>query len=103
MSKTRKTRRRQPATASTSASRSAGGNDAVEQGSDADNNKADTKDSQAEDASDDENVTCPSCEDNPKRRPLNSKDKVWVECEACEVWYHWTCVGRGPLEMVDKW
>ncbi|KAF9510800.1 hypothetical protein BS47DRAFT_1299804 [Hydnum rufescens UP504] len=95
MSKTRKTRRRQPAAAS--ASQSAGGG-ATERLSDADN----IKDNQAEDASDEENVTCPSCEANPKRRPSNSKDN-WVECEACDIWYHWACVGRGPIDMVDKW
>lgn len=45
--------------------------------------------------------TCPKCEAQPK---TSGDDETWVMCEACETWYHASCVGLGgKLDTVDKW
>ncbi|KAF6742344.1 JmjC domain-containing histone demethylation protein 1 [Ephemerocybe angulata] len=44
--------------------------------------------------------TCPLCA--PDVKLLRKED--WVECEACNTWYHWRCAGNGEdVKRVAKW
>ncbi|KAH8917589.1 Clavaminate synthase-like protein [Atractiella rhizophila] len=41
-----------------------------------------------------------------KKDAVQTGKDVWVECESCTTWYHWSCVNENPkdsLDTVDKW
>ncbi|GAA5994805.1 hypothetical protein JCM5350_001883 [Sporobolomyces pararoseus] len=50
---------------------------------------------------------CPACQhQDAKKRTSKRKGTVWVECDKCEAWFHWSCVSTNPKEspdMIDKW
>lgn len=49
----------------------------------------------------DTSETCPVCERTPRS---GVQDRTWVMCEACEIWYHASCVDlTRRLDTVDKW
>jgi len=47
---------------------------------------------------------CPACV-HDQSSDLNFFEKErWVRCDACKVWYHWRCVGKGEdIDSIDKW
>ncbi|KAF5358557.1 hypothetical protein D9756_001773 [Leucocoprinus leucothites] len=60
--------------------------------------------SQEDPASQQRDETCPACIEG-QTSDLNSFEKErWIRCDACKVWYHWRCVGKGEdIESIDKW
>lgn len=51
-------------------------------------------------AESDDKDTCPLC--TPDIKLLRRED--WVECEACNTWYHWRCAGNGgDVRRLAKW
>lgn len=31
----------------------------------------------------------------------DSAKETWIECDACQEWYHWACVAPNPLDPID--
>ncbi|GAA5889444.1 hypothetical protein JCM5296_006363 [Sporobolomyces johnsonii] len=52
--------------------------------------------------------TCPVCT-KLEQQPTKDSSRaatVWVECDKCETWYHWSCVAPNPVDTpdsIDKW
>ncbi|KAK7689190.1 hypothetical protein QCA50_007881 [Cerrena zonata] len=47
--------------------------------------------------------SCPACSQNEKQEDKEAEPESWVRCDACRVWFHWRCAGKGELEAIDKW
>jgi F-box/leucine-rich repeat protein 10/11 len=47
---------------------------------------------------------CPGCTPTSKELMKGSKKESWIECDNCNTWYHWRCVGNGEVvENISKW
>ncbi|GAA5955986.1 hypothetical protein JCM21900_002639 [Sporobolomyces salmonicolor] len=51
---------------------------------------------------------CPVCAklEQQARKDSSRAATVWVECDKCETWYHWSCVAPNPVDSpdsIDKW
>ncbi|CAL1703876.1 unnamed protein product [Somion occarium] len=46
---------------------------------------------------------CPACADDQTQEEKDAGQESWVRCDACRTWFHWRCVGKGDLEVIDKW
>lgn len=45
--------------------------------------------------------TCPGCAANPSSKPISlDAQEQWLACDACEAWYHWTCVRATRDDML---
>nr|AUT12061.1 JSTF1 [Flammulina velutipes] len=67
-----------------------------------------TRDATSEDPNDNagqdnDSKLCPACPKTPEDDAGKDKD-IWIRCDACRVWYHWACAGKGEdSSMIDKW
>lgn len=47
---------------------------------------------------------CPACVQGDTNALSSFEKERWIRCDACKVWYHWRCVGRGDdIDSFDKW
>ncbi|EAU88440.2 JmjC domain-containing histone demethylation protein 1 [Coprinopsis cinerea okayama7 len=48
--------------------------------------------------------TCPLCPDEKQERRRSSRREDWIQCEACNTWFHWKCTGdKTDLATIAKW
>jgi len=48
--------------------------------------------------------SCPGCTPSSKELMKGSRKESWIECDNCNTWYHWRCVGKGEdVENISKW
>jgi F-box and leucine-rich repeat protein 10/11 len=48
--------------------------------------------------------SCPSCTAATRELMNGSRKENWIECDNCNTWYHWRCVGNGEdVENIAKW
>lgn len=53
---------------------------------------------------DDSEQRCPACTDATRELMHGSRKENWIECDNCNTWYHWRCVGNGEdVRNIAKW